>query len=122
MMRTLGETAGRESAVHPPPNPRNDRPLVLMLFAAMALGLSVGTQFVAWRFAFHPNLGTPLVLPGDRTLRLLRAAAFVLIGCSVFLAVKPPLRRMAAPLAAASLCIGAASLGPLYAPYQIVLW
>lgn len=113
---------GRERAVHAPPSPRNDRPLVLMLFAAVALGLNVGTQFVAWRFAFHPNLGTPLVLPGDRTLRLLRAAAFALIGCSVFLAVKPPLRRMAAPLVAASLCIGAASLGPLYAPYQIVLW
>ena len=122
MNRTLGDTAGRERTVHPPPSPRNDRPLVLMLFAALALGLSVGTQYVAWRFAFHPNLGTPIVVPNARTLRLLRAVALALVGCSALLAIKPLLRRMAAPLAAGALCMSAASLGPLYAPYQIVVW
>ena len=117
-----GDAAGHERAVSPPPHPRNDRPLIVMLFVAVALGMAVGTQYVAWRFAFHPNLGAPLLVPEPRTLRLLRLLTFALIGCSAFLAVKPLLRQMAAPVVAAALCIGAASIGPLYAPYQIVLW
>jgi type IV secretion system protein VirD4 len=42
---------------------RNDRPLVLSLVAALVVGAAVGTQYVAWRLGFHPNLGPPLYVP-----------------------------------------------------------
>jgi len=112
----------RERPVRSPAYPRNDRPLVLLLGLGLALAFGVGTQYVAWRFAFHPNLGAPLVEPGAATLRLLRAASVILAGCALAFGVVPSLRRMAAPLLVAAVCVGAASLGPLYAPYGIFVW
>jgi type IV secretion system protein VirD4 len=42
---------------------RNDRPLVLLLAAALVVGAGIGTQYVAWQLGFHPSLGPPLFVP-----------------------------------------------------------
>ena len=112
----------QERPARQPPYPRNDRPLVLLLALGLAVAFGVGTQYVAWRFAFHPNLGVPLLVLGAETLRILRAVSVTLVGCALSVLFLPLFRRMTGPLLAAAVCVGVASLGPLYAPYDIAVW
>src|SRR5438477_4592665 len=92
---------------------RNDRPLVLLLAFGFVLGLSVGTQYVAWRFAFHGNLGIPLVAPNDRLLRLLRALSILVCGLALSSVTLPQSRRAFPVLVFVSVLLAASSLGPL---------
>ena len=72
---------GREErSFRPPPDPPTDRPLIFFLALGLVLGLAAGTQYVAWRFAFHRNLGAPLVVLSIRAARWLRAAGVLAAG------------------------------------------
>src|SRR5260370_37988917 len=64
-------------------DPFTDRPLIFFLALALVLGLAVGTQYVAWRFHYHPNLGTPLVVVPAPTARWLGAAGRLAAGPAV---------------------------------------
>src|SRR5712692_4247509 len=74
-----------ERPVRPPLDLHTDRPLIFFLALGLVLGLAAGTQYVAWRFTFHPNLGAPLVVFSAQSARLLRAAGV--------LATAPPYQR-----------------------------
>jgi hypothetical protein len=108
--------------VRPPPYPRNDRPLVFFLAFGLVLAAWAGTQYVAWRFAFHPNLGSPLVVLDAPAARLLRAACVLAAGSAASALLVAPLRRLCVPLLLLALGAGLGSVGPLYAPHGIFAW
>ena len=111
-----------ERPVRAPPDPHTDRALIFFLALGLALGLSAGTQYVAWRFAFHPNLGAPLVVLQASVVRLLRAAGVVATGSAFASMLLPPLRRLSVPFAVLGGCAALSSLGPVYAPHRIFAW
>src|SRR2546422_2505945 len=108
--------------VHPPPDPPTDRPLIVGLALALVLGLAAGTQYVAWRFHYHPNLGTPLVVVPAQTARWLRATGVLAAGTALVGLLLPWLRPLSVPLACVAVCTALASAGPIYAPYRIFGW
>jgi type IV secretion system protein VirD4 len=114
------EGAGRP--LRAPPDPHTDRPLIVCLALALGLSLAVGTQYVAWRFDYHPNLGEPLVVLPVHTVRWLRATAVLAAGTAVVGALLPWLRPLSVPLVVVAVCAAVASLGPIYAPYRIFAW
>ncbi len=115
--------AGRaDRSAHAAPDPHADRPLVVGLILALVLGLVAGTEYVAWRFGFHPNLGAPLaVVPAD-TARWLRATGVLAAGTALTGVLVRWLRPVSVPLALLALVTGLASLGPIYAPYRLFVW
>jgi len=111
-----------EPAVRPPPDPYADRPLVALLGLGILLAMSAGTQYVAWRFAFHRNLGPPLVIFTAHTVRLLRAAAVLAAGGAMSALYFPRLRHLAAPLVLIAVYAAFGSGARIYAPYQYFFW
>ncbi len=111
-----------EPPVHPPPDPHTDRPLIVCLALALVLGLAAGTQYVAWRFHYHPNLGTPLVVVPAHTTRWLRATGVLAAGTALVGVLLPWLRPLSFPLALLAACAALLSVGPIYAPYRIFVW
>jgi type IV secretion system protein VirD4 len=111
-----------ERPVRPLPDLHTDRRLIFFLAFGLVLGLAAGTQYVAWRFTFHPNLGAPLVVFSAQSARLLRAAGVFAIGAALSALAFPRLRLLAGPLVLIALCPGLGSLGPVYAPYRIFVW
>ncbi len=99
-----------------------DRPLIFFLALGLVLGLAAGTQYVAWRFTFHPNLGAPLVVFSAQSARLLRAAGVVATGAALSALLVPRLRLLSGPLVLIALCAGLLGMGPVYAPYSIFVW
>src|SRR2546428_5443721 len=83
MMPAEGETR----SVRSPPDPHTDRPLIVCLALALVLGLAAGTQYVAWRFHYHPSLGAPLVVVPAHAARWLRATGVPAAG-------PPPVRLL----------------------------
>src|SRR5260370_12328909 len=115
-MRIPRRTPG--PAVRPPPDPYADRPLVVLLALGLLLALAAGTQFVAWRFGFHRDLGAPLVIFAPHTVRLLRVAALLATG-GVMLALRfPRLRLFAGPRSLIAVCAAIGRAGPVYAPHR----
>jgi len=103
------------------PHLRNDRPLVLLLAAGLALALWLGTQVAAWHLPSH-WLGTSVWRLPLAVSRGCRVGGVV--GASASLAAFADRRwRSVAPLllvlAATTLV---ASLGPVYTPWAIVRW
>src|SRR5437879_6508464 len=111
-----------EQPMRPPPDPHTDRSLVVFLTFGLVLGLVTGTDYVAWRFAFHPSLGAPLVVFKAHTARLLRGACVLAVGTALSSTLFPRVRGLLAPLVLAAVCTGLGSLGPVYAPYRIFEW
>jgi type IV secretion system protein VirD4 len=112
----------REWPVRPPPYPASDRPLVFFLIVGLVLAAAAGTQYIAWRFAFHPNLGAPLVVLDPHTVRLLRAVVVLAAGSALLGLLLPRLRRLSGPLVLVAACAGLGSMGRVYAPYGIFVW
>ncbi len=108
--------------IRPPPYPSSDRPLVLFLTLGLGIAVAAGTQYVAWRFAFHPNLGAPLVVFSPHSARLLRAAGVLATGATLSALLFPRLRPLSGPLVLIALCAGLGSVGPVYPPHRIFVW
>jgi type IV secretion system protein VirD4 len=115
-----GDTRGRP--VRSPPHLHADRPLVALLAIGLLVAAWAGTQYVAWRLAFPPSLGAPLVVPDARERELLRALAVLAMGSALAVLCVAQLRGLCVPLLLLGLSSALASLGPLYAPHAIVVW
>src|SRR5438445_4866081 len=111
-----------EPPVHALPDPHSDRPLIVCLALALVLGLAAGTQYVAWRFQYHPSLGAPLVVVPAHTAQWLRATAVLAAGTELVGVLLPWLRPLSVPLAIVAAGAALASVGPIYAPYRIFGW
>src|SRR5690349_16918952 len=124
---TVGDASARDYADRTPAKAgalfhQNDRPLILVIALGIALGFGVGTQYVAWRFAFHPNLGAPLAVPTEQSLRLFRALAVVLLGSALATGTVPKTRAWILPLALCATYLAALGAGPMYTPHRIFIW
>jgi type IV secretion system protein VirD4 len=95
--------------------------MVCLVFA-LVLGLALGTQYVAWRFGYHPRLGAPLIVVPADTARWLRATAVLAAGSAFAGLLSPWFRPLSVPLVVVAACLGVASMGPIYAPYRIFMW
>ena len=95
----------------------------MVLLASLVVGLQTATQYVAWGFGFHANLGPPaLVFPPGSDVAF-RAGAVLFGGGALTLLLIPMVRRWAAPLFVLSAAGAALSLSPvLYAPIRYVNW
>ncbi len=111
-----------ERPVRPPPDPHADRPLILCLGLALVLALATGTEYVAWRLAFPPNLGAPLVVLPAQAARWLRATGVLAAGTALATLVVPWLRSLTVPLLVVAAVAALGSVGPIYAPYRIFVW
>jgi type IV secretion system protein VirD4 len=121
--RGEGEWGGPDHRpVRLPPDPHADRPLVFCLGLGLVLAASAGTQYVAWRFGFHPNLGAPLLVLSARAVRVCRAAGVLAAGGTLTALLQPRLRRWGGPLVLLTTLAGLGSLGPVYAPYRVFAW
>src|SRR3989475_881694 len=118
MMPAEGETR----SVRSPPDPHTDRPLIVCLALALVVGLAAGTQYVAWRFQYHPGLGAPLAVLSADTERWLRATGVLAAGTALVGVLLPWLRPLSVPLAIVAAGAALASVGPIYAPYRIFGW
>ena len=95
---------------------------VLAVVGVMGLVVWGVTEWVAWKFGFHPNLGPPVfaVGPGGRAVLFvlgLGLAALALAGVVV-----PVLRRITGTLIVFSTMALAASWLPIYAPWAVFAW
>jgi type IV secretion system protein VirD4 len=106
----------------PPPDPHADRPLIIGLALALVFALGAGTQYVAWRFGFHPNLGVPLVVLPPSTMRWLRATGLLAAGTGLAALLVPRLRSLSVPFLVVAAGVSVCSVGPLYAPHRIFVW
>ena len=123
--RSAGFGAGGD--VEPPPvrvasDPSADRPLFVCLGLGLVVAASAGTQYVAWRLGFHPNLGWLLVVLSPHVVRLCRVAC-ALAALGALAAVRAPRwRRLAGPLLLLGLLAGLGSMRLLYAPHAVFVW
>src|ERR1700675_4343299 len=92
-----------------PPSPHADHPLVIALGVGLVLAAAVGTQYVAWRFAFRSTLGAPLILLSARAAQVLRGVGVLATGSALSVLFVPRLRRLSGPLVLLALCAGIAS-------------
>jgi len=106
----------------PPADPPADRPLIIGLALALVFALGAGTQYAAWRFGFHPNLGAPLVVLTPSTMRWLRATGVLAAGTGLAALLVPWLRSLCLPLLGVAAGAAVCSVGPLYAPHRIFVW
>ncbi len=104
------------------PQVRDDRPRVFFLALGLALALSTATQYAAWQLAFSQSLGPPLFVPTARVTQLLRTVAVIGTGAGVSILLFPCCRRAAPLLLLLALCAAVGSVGPIYAPYQVMVW
>lgn len=83
--------------------------------------LWVGAQYLAYRFAYHPNLG-PSVLEIPEELHGHASRRRALPGTALFFLVRPGHRTLVIPFATTAGALVLASLGPLYSPLQFLRW
>jgi type IV secretion system protein VirD4 len=96
--------------------------LVVLVGVAAVAGLAAGTQFIAFRLAYHANLGPSLPMLPDR----IRIVCLVAAGACAIAALSLLLRHSALRYPAL-LLVAAAALyvlprGPLYSPVQMIRW
>lgn len=139
--RVSSEEHGRDAVYEPGPPPRPPRPanhygLTVLLFGCFIFGLAAATQYVAWTFGFHANLGRPwLAMSGGSGTRLLAAAGVLGTLSGMVAAVSVPVGRLrgfcrfvpigllvAAGLAGVGLCEDSGGTIAVYAPLRFVGW
>ena len=97
-------------------------PLVALMITAALFALWIGAQYVARRFAYHPNLGSPLYVPSPKARTVLILAAIGFVGAAVSFVTDRSLRRLVIPLLAFASVAWVLSLGPIYGPFQFLRW
>lgn len=96
-------------------------PIVAVLGAIVLLIWAV-TEWVAWRFGFHPNLGVPLLPAGATTQMTGLSVAALAGGLGVAGIWEHGLRRFAGRLASLAAIALAAAFLPLYPPWSVFTW
>jgi len=95
---------------------------LLAITASLVLVLWLTTQWSAWRLGFQSALGPSLISLSVHA----RATAAVASGCFalavLFVALRPSLRRFSLPAALLACISFAASIGPIYAPWNFFIW
>ena len=114
--------AMQDRTVRPPRYPPNDRPLVFLLGLGLVLAAGAGTQYVAWRFRFHVDLGPPVIVFDPDTTQLLRAISVLAAGASLSVLLFPRMRRAFGPLFLLVVCAAIGAAGAIYAPHRIFVW
>ncbi|MCP5055140.1 MAG: IncP-type conjugal transfer protein TraG [bacterium] len=95
---------------------------VIAVVGVMVLIIWGVTEWVAWRFHFHPNLGAPAISPNAtvRTVGLLLAFGFGSLSvASVWI---DPLRRVIGTLVTFGAVAFTAAWIPVYAPWDVFRW
>lgn len=82
----------------------------------------MGAQYLAYRFAYHPNLGPSLFAIPTTLRRYVLMAACGCFGAAVFFLLRRGQRGLAAPFATTAGALVPLSLGPLYSPFQFLRW
>ena len=117
-----------EPVYEPPTPPQTQRlgspyALLLALLACLALGLWAATQYVAWGFGFHSNLGPAWLLFSPESAVYVRASAVLAAGFAASLVLFPGARRFTLPLILlAVLLVGLSQCFALYAPHRFLGW
>ena len=111
----------------PPPPPHTRRitgsyARLLALAGCAGLGVWTSTQYVAWRLAFHPSLGSPWLHVGAGTAVYLQAGAVCLAGTGLALLFLRLARFVPAAALAAAVLGALARPGALYDPIMFVRW
>jgi type IV secretion system protein VirD4 len=106
--------------------PRRDldahRPRVVLLLGAGVLGSWAGTQYLAYRLAYHPNLGPRLYALSSAQREFALAAAIACAAAALLLGLRPATRRFAPLLGVAAAVLSVASVGPIYGPFRLLRW
>src|SRR5437879_9169845 len=105
-----------ERPVRPPLDPQGDRPLLVCLVLALVFALAAGTQYVAWRFAFHPNLGAPLLVVSARGTRWVRATGPLAAGTGLAATRVPRARSLSIPSLVGAAVPALGAVGPACPP------
>jgi len=95
---------------------------IFAVFGVMALVIWGATEWVAWRFRFHPNLGAPVFEASSTGRVLILSVAGVLALLLVASVRVEPLRRVVGTLAAFLVMAIAAAFLPVYAPWAVWVW
>ena len=111
-----------------PPPPQTQRigspyALLFAFSACLVLGLWVATQYVAWGFSFHPDLGPAWLLFSPESAVYFRSGAVLAAGSAASLVLFPGARRFTLPLILLAVLLGGLSRCPaLYAPHRFLGW
>lgn len=100
----------------------NDRPLVLLLALVIIVAFAAGTEYVAWRFCFHRNLGAPFFRLESRTSLAVRASAVICMGAGLSALFLPRARWVTALLVSVGVCATVIAIGPVYSPHLLIVW
>ena len=95
---------------------------ILAVFGVMALVIWGATEWVAWRFRFHPNLGAPVFEASSTGRVLILSVAGVLALLLVASVRVEPLRRVVGTLAAFLVMAIATAFLPACAPWAVWVW
>ena len=97
-------------------------PLVVLLLAAGLFGLWIGAQYVAYRFAYHPNLGAPMYVATPQAQTMLLFVAIAFLATAVSFEAYSNLRGLATPFLMLAGVAWLVRLGPIYGPFQFLRW
>jgi hypothetical protein len=95
---------------------------ILAVVGAIVLLLWAVTEWVAWKFGFHANLGPPLLEPSVAVRLGGLALAFVCFGLAVLSIRVERLRRGLGALLCFGVIAMAAAALPVYAPWSVFAW
>ncbi|HXB23572.1 MAG TPA: type IV secretory system conjugative DNA transfer family protein [Gemmatimonadaceae bacterium] len=95
---------------------------MLLLLMDLVYGCAIATQYVAWRLAYHPNLGPAALIVGAELARCWHAVGVVLFAAAGVAFGWPASRRAAPLLAVAGATACALAAAPLYAPQRLAVW
>ena len=119
---SFAKLADRAGTTRRPPEPPNDRALVVGLIVAVLFAMECGSAFVAWRLDYAAELGRPsAVIPVAWKARLL-AAMIVLCGTAIVSVITMRRFRVASLLITFAIACLIGSGGAVYAPTRLIDW
>lgn len=95
---------------------------IFAVFAMVGLLIWGVTEWTAWKFGFHPNLGPPIFEASSFTRFLLIAVSAASLVAALLSPWVAPLRRVDATLALSSCAAYVAANYPLYPPWEVFVW